>query len=163
MVALLAALITGTFGALTYSDTFLRAQQRTRRKLVAEIRQRVGPGETVQMMDLTYGGLHALMETGAHQPTAMLYDFPLYESSDHPYVQSLRKRFLAELKARPPKLIVVFRLEGGWSAQGFDRPNRFPELDEWMQRTYSVEDKADRFWLYQRRPGVPAAKRSEND
>src|SRR5207237_9294335 len=50
-------------------------RERTVRALEADLRARVGPGDPVQVLDTTEGGLHALFRLRVRQPTRFLYDF----------------------------------------------------------------------------------------
>jgi hypothetical protein len=96
------------------------------RRLAAELAPRLAPGETVQVLDTTVGGIHALLQLGVQQPTRFLYDFPFFHDADHPTIRALRTELIRDLDARPPALIVVF--QEGWPSGGYERLDTFAEL-----------------------------------
>src|SRR5205807_299794 len=74
-------------------------------RIVADLRGRVGPEDTVQVLDTGEGGIHALLRLGVREPTRFLYDFPFFHDEDRPVVRAycwlrfgiLRQRFLDEI------------------------------------------------------------------
>jgi hypothetical protein len=102
------------------------------RRLAAELAPMLAPGETVQVLDTTAGGIHALLRLGARQPTRFLYDFHFFHDTSHPTILALRAELIRDLDARPPALIVVF--EPGWPAGGYERLALFPALAERLAR-----------------------------
>jgi hypothetical protein len=100
------------------------------RRLAEEVTARLTPGDTVQVLDTTGGGIHALLRLGVKQPTRFIYDFHFFHDPGHPTVRALRAEFMRDLAARPPRLIVLF--ERGWPAGGYDRLDAFPELRQWL-------------------------------
>ena len=102
------------------------------RRLAAELAPMLAPGETVQVLDTTAGGIHALLRLGARQPTRFLYDFHFFHDPSHPTIRALRAELIRDLDARPPALIVVF--EPGWPAGGYERLATFPGLAERLAR-----------------------------
>jgi hypothetical protein len=106
-------------------------------RLAAELAPRLGPGDTVQVLDTTAGGLHALLRLGVREPTRFLYDFHFFHDRDHPTIQALRAELIRGLDARPPALIVTF--EEGWPAGGYERLDTFPGLAERLRGYDLVE------------------------
>jgi hypothetical protein len=102
------------------------------RRLAAELAPMLAPGETVQVLDTTAGGIHALLRLGAREPTRFIYDFHFFHDADHPTIRALRDELIRDLDARPPKLIVLF--EQGWPAGGYERVDAFPALAERLLR-----------------------------
>jgi hypothetical protein len=96
------------------------------RRLAAELAPMLAPGERVQVLDTTEGGIHALLRLGVRQPTRFIYDFHFFHDTDRPVIQALRGELIRELDAHPPALIVVF--ERGWPRGGYERIDAFPEL-----------------------------------
>jgi len=103
-----------------------RAKADAARGLAAELGPMLGPGDTVQVLDTTEGGIHALLRLGVRQPTRFIYDFHFFHDTDRPVIQALRRELIRELDAHPPALIVVF--ERGWPHGGYERLDAFPEL-----------------------------------
>ena len=102
------------------------------RRLAAELAPMLAPGETVQVLDTTAGGIHALLRLGAREPTRFIYDFHFFHDADHPTIRALRDELIRDLDTRPPALIVLF--EQGWPAGGYERVDAFPALAERLLR-----------------------------
>jgi hypothetical protein len=100
--------------------------------LAAELAPRLGPDDTVQILDTSGGGIHALLRLGVAEPTRFLYDFHFFHDIRDPMIRALRAELVHGLDARPPALIVVF--ERGWPAGGYERLDTFPELAERLAR-----------------------------
>lgn len=118
-----------------------RSKAEAVRRLAAEIAPRLRPGETVQVLDTTAGGIHALLRLGVRQPTRFLYDFQFFHDTDHPTIRSLRAELTRGLDARPPALIVLFEL--GWPAGRYERIDTFPELAARLARYDLVRTASD--------------------
>ena len=116
------------------------------RAVAAAVAPVVAAGGTVQVLDTTDGGLHALYWLGARQPTRFLYDFHFYHHVEQPFIRRLRAELLAGLRARPPGAVVLF--ERGWPAGGYGRLREFPELAQWLEAGYQVVLEGDRFRVY---------------
>jgi hypothetical protein len=100
--------------------------------LAATLAKRLRPGDTVQVLDTTAGGVHALLRLAVRQPTRFLYDFHFFHDVDQPVIQGLRAELIRDLDASPPALIVVF--EEGWPSGGYERLDAFPLLRERLAR-----------------------------
>jgi hypothetical protein len=107
------------------------------RVLAASLAARLRPGDTVQVLDTTAGGIHALLWLGVRQPTRFLYDFHFFHNAGHPTIQGLRAELIRGLDTRPPALVVLF--EEGWPAGGYGRLDTFPALRERLARYDLVE------------------------
>jgi hypothetical protein len=125
---------------------------REKGELVREVTRdlgRLGPGETVQVLDTTDGGIHALLRRGAVQPTRFLYDFPLFHDEAAPAIQALRAELMRDLAARPPRFVLVF--DRGWPTGGPERVARFPELARWLAEHYRARPPRRGYALYEKR------------
>jgi hypothetical protein len=111
----------------------------------------VPPGERVQVMDVTEGGLHALLNLGLRQPTRFLYDFHFFHDPGDPRVGALRAEFARGLEARPPAALVVF--EDGWIRKGYGRLDDFPEVARLLGRAYAVAAEGQGYRIYAKRRG----------
>jgi hypothetical protein len=118
-------------------------------RIVADLRGRVGPEDTVQVLDTGEGGIHALLRLGVREPTRFIYDFPVFHDEDRPVVRRLRAEFLRELEAAPPKFIVV--LERGWPSGGYARIACFPALATWIAATYRLDREGPEYRVYAKR------------
>jgi hypothetical protein len=106
-----------------------RAKADAAHRLADELAPRLRPGDTVQVLDTTGGGIHALLRLGVREPTRFLYDFHFFHDTGQPAIRAMRAELIRDLDARPPRLIVLF--EEGWPTGGAERVESFPEL---MQR-----------------------------
>jgi hypothetical protein len=106
-------------------------------------------GGTVQVLDTTDGGIHALLRLKARQPSRFLYDFHFHHDVGHPYVRRLRAELIGALRARPPAAVVVFAQ--GWPTGGYERVAGFPELQDWLSAGYRLAEEGDGYRLYVRR------------
>lgn len=99
-------------------------------RLADELAARLRPGDTVQVLDTTGGGIHALLRLRVAQPTRFVYDFHFFHDTAHPAIRALRDELARGLAARPPRLVVLF--EQGWPAGGYERVDTFVALREWL-------------------------------
>jgi len=119
------------------------------REVEADLRPRLAPGDTVQVLDTTMGGLQALFRLGVREPTRFLYDFHFFHDEDSPVVQRLRAEFIRQLDAHPPRVIVLF--ERGWPAGGYERVERFPALAARLRERYEPPVTRADYRLYAKR------------
>lgn len=108
-----------------------------------------GPPVTVQVMDLTEGGIHALLRLGVRQPTRFIYDFHFFHDVRDPRIQALRAEFLSGLSATPPAAIVIFGY--GWITRGYERLAALPELGALLERGYTLAVQGDGYRIYAKR------------
>jgi hypothetical protein len=133
--ALVASLVLlGAKGLEAAPAEYWWARHATVRAVEADLRGRLRPGDTVQVLDTTEGGVHALFRLGILQPTRFLYDFHFFHDERSAVVQALRAELVRGLDTRPPRLIVLF--ERGWPVGEYDRVERFPALAERLQQRY---------------------------
>jgi hypothetical protein len=104
--------------------------------LTRDLAPLVPPGATVQVLDTTSGGIHALLRLGLRQPTRFLYDFHFFHHADDPRIRALRAELVAGLAARRPAAVVV--LEESWPEIGYDRLAAFPELAQVLERSFTL-------------------------
>jgi hypothetical protein len=120
------------------------------RRLAGELAPRLRRGDTVQVLDTTGGGIHALLRLGVREPTRFLYDFHFFHDAGHPTIEALRAELIRDLQAHPPRLIVVF--ERGWPAGGYERLDAFVVLRERLARYDLVRPGPD-YRIYAQRDG----------
>src|SRR5262245_22664527 len=117
--------------------------------VVADLRTRLRPDETVQVLDTTEGGIHALLRLGVREPSRFVYDFHFFHDVTTPVVRGLRAELLGALRARPPRFIVVF--ERGWPNGGVERIDTFPELRQLLERAYRPDVVGDGYVIHAKR------------
>jgi 4-amino-4-deoxy-L-arabinose transferase-like glycosyltransferase len=109
----------------------------------------VRPGDTVQVMDVTEGGIHALLRLHVRQPTRFLYDFHFFHDERDPRIQALRAEFAADLERGRPAAVVVFR--DTWRRQGYERMKDFPAVDRLLENEYKLAVEGDGYRIYAKR------------
>ena len=115
-------------------------------RLESALRPIVAAGGTVQVLDTSEGGIHALLRVQARQPSRFIYDFHFHHDVDHPYVRRLRDELMGALRARPPRAVVLF--EQGWPTGGYERLADFPALERWLRDGYRLTEEGDGYRLY---------------
>jgi hypothetical protein len=146
----------GAKGDRNRDPEWIRAKLHRVARVAAALGPVVAAGGTVQVLDTTDGGVHALLRAGARQPTRFLYDFHFHHDVEHPYVRALRAELVAGLRAHPPAAVVLFR--NGWPRGGFERLEGFPELAAWLGAGYRLAEATEGYRLYLAQ--APAASRA---
>ena len=151
LAASLAGLVVllGLTGARAAKATWIWDKERVVRLLAWDLEQRVRAGDTVQVLDTTDGGVHALLRARVAEPTRFLYDFHFFHDPEQPAIRALRAEFARALDARPPRYIVVFRRR--WPAGGDERIATFPELARRLATRYVVAARRPTYTLYAKR------------
>ena len=124
-------------------------RERTVSELESDLRTRLVPGDTVQVLDTTEGGVHALFRLRVRQPSRFLYDFHFFHDEGSPVIQALRAELIRDLDARPPRLIVLFAR--AWPVGGYERVERFPALAARLRDRYELAVTRDSYRLYAKR------------
>jgi hypothetical protein len=157
ITAVLALVLVVTAGALwtkgqrNLAPTWIETKTARVSHVSAALRPLVATGGTVQVLDTTEGGIHALFLLGVRQPSRFLYDFHFHHDVDHPYVRRLRAELMSALQARAPVAIVLF--EQGWPGGGYERLAGFLELQRWLSEGYRLAEEGDGYRLYVGRVG----------
>lgn len=125
---------------------------RDKEEVVEALTQDLGPltpNDSVQVLDTTDGGIHALLRLRVRQPTRFLYDFHFFHDEEAVEIRAIRAEFMRELTARSPRFIVLFRR--GWPQAGPERIARFPELDRWLGEGYRILHDRPAYVVYEKR------------
>jgi hypothetical protein len=128
--------VLGVKGVEAREPEWIAEKARRVSALTRDLALLVRPGETVQVLDTTAGGVHALLRLGLRQPTRFIYDFHFFHHGDDPRIRALRAELLAGLAARPPAAVVV--LEESWPALGYERLAAFPELARMLDGSFTL-------------------------
>jgi len=142
-------IVLGLKGVEASDAPWIAAKERRVTAVVADLRGRIQPGETVQVLDTTEAGIHALLRLRVREPTRFLYDFHFFHDAETAYIRGLREEFVRDLLNRPPRFVVLF--ERGWPRGGYERVNEFPELLNWLEGNYAVDRQGDGYRIYARR------------
>ena len=149
LAASLAAVVVllGLKGVEAADAPWIRDKARRVEEIVRTLDGRLGPGDTVQVLDTTEGGIHALLRLHAVEPTRFIYDFHFFHDPGRPTIRALRAEFARALAARPPRFIVLF--ERGWPEGGYERVERFPELAR-VLTAYAVHARGQGYVIFAR-------------
>jgi len=143
------AWLLGVKGAEAADSGWIVMKERRVTGLVGDLAARTKPGDLVQVLDTTDGGVHALLRARVTEPTRFLYDFHFFHHPDAPMIRRLRSELLRDLRARPPALVVLW--EAGWPAGGYQRVDGFPELRDWLAAGYEMARQGDGYRIYAKR------------
>ena len=108
-------------------------------------------GDTAQVMDVTEGGIHALLRLGVRQPTRFIYDFHFFHDEADPRIKALQTEFVAGLDSARPAAIVVMR--DTWNRPGYERLREVPGLMPLLDRAYTLAAEGDAYRIYAKRAG----------
>jgi hypothetical protein len=142
-------LVLGAKGAEAVDAPWIADKVRRVDALTRDLKPFVPAGATVQVMDVTEGGIHALLRLGARQPTRFLYDFHFFHDATDARIQALRAEFTAGIEAGRPAAVVV--LEDTWRRPGYDRLRELPALSRLLDRAYTLAVEGDRYRIYAKR------------
>ncbi|HXH84006.1 MAG TPA: hypothetical protein VNN07_13915, partial [Candidatus Tectomicrobia bacterium] len=148
---LAAAVLVAAKGAEASAAAWIADKERTVGQLVADMAPRLRPGDRVQVLDTTEGGVHALLRLGVAPATRFVYDFHFFHDVDHPTVRGLRAELVRALDAAPPRLVVVFAR--GWPGGGLERVHAFPELAGRLAGRYREVVRRPAYVIHERREG----------
>jgi hypothetical protein len=126
LCVVLTGILLSTKAVRTNPAGWERGKAAQARQLAGEMAALLAPGDTVQVLDTTGGGIHALLRLGVKEPTRFIYDFHFFPDTGHPVIRALRAELVRDLEARPPRLVVLF--ERGWPAGGYERLDTFVAL-----------------------------------
>jgi hypothetical protein len=120
---------------------------------VAALTHDLGPlvpaGATVQVLDTTSGGIHALLRLGLRQPTRFIYDFHFFHDVGDPRIRALRAELMAGLATGRPAAVVV--LEESWPGLGYERLAGFPDLARTLETSFTLAITGQGYRIYAKR------------
>jgi uncharacterized peroxidase-related enzyme len=113
------------------------------------LQENLRPGDTVQPLDWTGGAAHAMLLAKAKIATPFVYDVYFYHHVSNPYIQSLRRTFLTDMKAARPRFVVEITGEDKPWVSGADTTREFPELAALLERDYRVAVSGRGYVIYE--------------
>jgi hypothetical protein len=137
---------------LSYIHTFSLAPPKRGRvdEMAAFLKSRLQPGDRVQPLDWTGGALQAMLLARVRPATPFIYDVEFYHHVSNPYIQSLRRRFIAGLRLSQPRFIIEVVAADKPFVQGQDAA-AFAELSQILQSDYAVALEEKDFKIYRRK------------
>ena len=144
----LAVVFLGAKGVDAVDAPWIADKERRVASLVRDLQPLAGAGP-VQVMDVTGGGVHALLRLHLRPPTRFLYDFHFFHDEADARIQALRREFARDLERGKPTAIVVF--EDTWRRPGYERLDGFPAVTALLARDYTLAVHGDGYRIYARR------------
>jgi hypothetical protein len=145
----LLVVVLGTKGVEASDAGWIADKARRVAAITRDLEPIVPPGATVQVMDTTSGGIHALLRLGLRQPTRFIYDFHFFHDLGDPRIEALRTEFVDGLEAGRPAAIVI--LEESWPVPGYRRLETFPRLRQFLERAYEPPRERPGYRIYAKR------------
>jgi hypothetical protein len=94
----------------------------------------------VQCLDMTLAGcINVLYRMRLEQSTGFIYDFALFAPQANPTVLTLRGRFMYEITANPPKVIVLSAHIWPSDRYGYDELANFPAFQSFLAEHYTLD------------------------
>jgi len=149
VVLVIAIALLGVKGVEAADARWIADKEARVSSLVRDLTGLVGPGASVQVMDVTEGGIHALLRLHLRQPTRFLYDFHFFHDERDPRIQALRAEFAGDLERGRPAAVVIFR--DTWRRQGYERLKDFPAVDRLLESEYKLAVEGDGYRIYAKR------------
>jgi dolichyl-phosphate-mannose-protein mannosyltransferase len=144
-------IVVGLLGVKGVNDAdapWIADKERRVSALARDLRPLAGEGP-VQVMDVTGGGVHALLRLHLRQPTRFLYDFQFFHDEGDARIQALRAEFVRGLERGRPSAVVVFR--DTWRRPGYERLDGFPAVARLLERDYTLAVDGDGYRIYAQR------------
>ena len=148
-ILVIAVAFLGIKGVDAADAPWIAAKERRVSALVRDLQPLMVPGETVQVMDVTEGGIHALLRLHLRQPTRFLYDFHFFHDEGDPRIQALRAEFSRGLEEGRPAAVVIFR--DTWRRAGYARLDAWPAVARLLQADYRLAVEGDGYRIYAQR------------
>jgi hypothetical protein len=145
----LLVVVLGAKGVEALDAPWIAEKARRVAAITRDLGRLVPPGATVQVMDTTAGGIHALFRLGSRQPTRFIYDFHFFHDVGDPRIEALRAEFLTSLEAGRPAAVVI--LEDGWPVPGYGRLDAFPALRRTLDESYTVAVEGTGYRIHAKR------------
>jgi hypothetical protein len=109
--------------------------------LESDLSQLGGPALSghVQCLDMVLGScINVLYRMKLVQSTGFIYGFYLFPREPNAVTRPLQERFLSEVEARPPRVIVLSADMWPEERYGYDEIEDFPAFSQWLQQRYRI-------------------------
>lgn len=124
----------------------LKQRMRNVEEISAFLKSYAKAKEKVQPLDWTSGAVHAMLLAQVPVATPYIYDYHFYHHISNPYIQTLRKRFMTQLRKENPRFIIHIP---GRRVSGEDTTKDFPQLQEFVKEKYRPALTEKRFIIYE--------------
>jgi hypothetical protein len=113
------------------------------------LQREMEPGDTVQPLDWIAGGTAQAMHlSGALPATRFVYDAQFYHHLSNDYIHGLRREFMDDLQAAPPRFFIDIPDQS--RPNGSDTATSFPPLEQFIEQSYSPAQWGDGYVIYER-------------
>jgi len=134
------------FNKISQSDMVFKRNYEIAEKLSVFIDKNCNKNDNVQILDITDGGLHALLKSKKKIATKFLYDYYFYHHISNEYIQKIKKEFIFEIKQTKPKYII--KIYYNYIPEGVDCSDSFPELKHIYDTYYDKNEDNSDFTIY---------------
>lgn len=145
----LLVIVLGVKGVDAREPDWIAEKARRVAALTRDLAPLVPAGATVQVLDTTGGGIHALLRLGLRQPTRFIYDFHFFHDVDDPRIGALRAELVSGLATGRPAAVVV--LEESWPDRRYERLAAFPELQRMLATSFTLAVTGSGYRIYAKR------------
>ncbi len=119
-------------------------------EIAAFLEANLRPGDTVQPIDWVGGAVHAMLINRVKIATPYIYDEYFYHDLNVPYTQTLRNRFVDDLKTAMPRFIIEVYDDGPLTEpSGRNTSRDFPELRTSLSEYYFVAQEGEGYRIYE--------------
>jgi hypothetical protein len=119
-------------------------------EIAEHLRRELRPGDRVQPIDWTGGAIHALLVARAKPATRWITDFQFYHHVSDPWIQQMRRRFVADLARARPRFVIRVGHDRDLP-RGRDASWRIEGLERILARDYRVDRAGDGYTILERR------------
>ena len=118
-------------------------------EIATYLNNNLSPADKVQPLDWIVGGaVPAMLASKAVVATPYITDFQFYHDVSNPYIQKLRKSFIAKLNKEKPKFIIdVYSYR---QISGLGITYKFPELKAFITQHYDKDYTGNGFDIFRR-------------
>jgi hypothetical protein len=92
----------------------------------------------VQCLEMGAGCITDLYRMRLLQPTGFISDFFVFTSERIPILEALKSRFLSEVHARPPRVIILVASEWGSDHVSYSQLDNWPALRTFLAQDYTL-------------------------
>ncbi len=135
-----------------YPDITIRTQSSD--EITDFLRQHLAPGDTVQTIDQGGPSTEWLLRANAVLATPYVGSFVFLHHISNPHVQARQQQFIDQLRAHPPKLMIV--MSDFTKPSGADTRSDVPGLKAILDEAYSPIRETPSYAIWQRKPDITA-------
>lgn len=109
----------------------------------------LGEDDRVQPLDWTGGAVHGMLRAEAVVATPFICDYHFYHHVSQPYIQEIRRRFIAQLEEVKPRFVIDVKNKP--RPTGDDTSRSFPALEQLLRRDYRIVQRGGGVQILERK------------